>query len=347
MRPTFHPRLINPPFGDPGIYVPFLHENRALIFDLGDTGPLTSKDLLKVSHVFISHTHMDHFMGLDRLVRLFLGRGRPLHLYGPGGFIDNVRGKLSAYSWNLAANYSEPFDIHVTEVLPDHIKTTLLSCENRFIPRAGPVKKDFHPVLHKEPGLSVSCAILDHGIDCLGFCLEERFHVNIRKERLQALGLEPGPWINGFKQALCRGADSRTLVTPLQKHPEKAPVSFSLEDLAHRIALITRGQKIAYVADAGFTPENREKIVALATGADQLFIEAAFLDPDAEMARNKHHLTARQAGILARGAGAKTYSLFHFSPRYEALGEAAFFKEASAGNEQERAGNQYCIKSTR
>jgi ribonuclease Z len=89
MRPRFHPRLINGPFDDPGLFIPFLYENRAILFDLGDINTLSARDILKVSHVFITHTHMDHFIGFDRLLRLFLGREKKLYLYGPQGFLKN------------------------------------------------------------------------------------------------------------------------------------------------------------------------------------------------------------------------------------------------------------------
>ena len=59
-----------------------------------------------------------------------------------------------------------------------------------------------------------------------------------------------------------------------------------------------------------------------------MICEAAFLEEDAVLARERHHLTARQAGELAQEAGAKRLAPFHLSPRYhgredELLAEAA------------------------
>jgi len=91
------------------------------------------------------------------------------------------------------------------------------------------------------------------------------------------------------------------------------------------------GQKIAYVVDAVYHAENARRIVELVRNADILFMETVFLTQDAERAATRFHLTARQAGTLARAAGVKHLVPLHFSPRYsddpEALrreAEAAF-----------------------
>lgn len=315
MRPSFHPRLINKPFDDPGIFIPFLFEKRALIFDLGDINSLSTRDILKISHIFITHTHMDHFVGFDRVLRLFLGREKNLYMYGPEGFIKNVEGKLAGYSWNLVGNFSNSFSLNVTEVHPAHLISRQYVCQNRFIPTQEDVKASFNSVLLKEPALSISAVILDHGIPCLGFSIEERFHVNIIKDRVIALGLEIGPWLKDFKQALFnhQNPESEFVVTCGKNNKKK---KFVLGNLSKQIALITPGQKITYIADVVYNNYNKKKIIEFAKNSDHLFIEAAFLENDKDIADKKYHLTARQAGRLAGKANIKQYTLFHFSPRY-------------------------------
>ncbi|MGD9410908.1 MAG: MBL fold metallo-hydrolase [Desulfobacterales bacterium] len=314
MRPRFHPRLINGPFEDPGLYISFLFEKRAIIFDLGDTLPLAARDLLKVSHAFITHTHVDHFIGFDRVLRIALGREKKLHLYGPRGFLKNTEGKLAAYSWNLVKNYPYRLGLHLTEVHHDYLLTREYLCQNEFIPMHKAVRAPFNDVMHEEPAFKISAAILDHGIPCLGLAIKERFHVNINKDKLVEMELKTGPWLNGFKQALYEGRDAESEFEVQSGTGETR--QFRLGELSERIALITPGQKIAYIADAAYSPQNQEKIVSLAKDADQLFIEAAFLEAHKDIAAAKHHLTARQAGTLAARAGAKEFTIFHFSPRY-------------------------------
>ena len=70
------------------------------------------------------------------------------------------------------------------------------------------------------------------------------------------------------------------------------------------------------MVDAAYHPANVAQITELARGANQLFIEAAFLDADAALAAERRHLTAAQAGAIARAATVARVVPLHFSPRY-------------------------------
>jgi ribonuclease Z len=316
MPSRFQPRLVNGPFEDPGLFISFPFERRAMLFDLGDLSRLPPRDRLKISHVFVTHTHMDHFIGFDQLLRSILGRQKDLCLYGPAGFIANVEGKLAGYSWDLVDRFTSRLALHLTEVHADRRWHRSYHCGDGFAASADPVARPFDGRLYTEPGLQVEAAILQHSSPCLGLALSEGFHVNILRTGLEKLGLSPGPWIARFKAALYAQAHPQTEFT-IEPGPTSAERTFEMGHLAQAIARITPGQKIAYVTDVGDTPATREAVVALAHDADQLFIEAAFLDRERERAAATHHLTARQAGELAALARVHRFTLFHFSPRYE------------------------------
>jgi ribonuclease Z len=316
MGPTFLPRLVNGPFDDPALFIPLRNEKRALLFDLGDITALASREVLKLSHIFVTHTHMDHFIGFDRVLRLLLGRDKDLYLYGPPGFLDNLAGKLAGYCWNLVENYENRFTLHAVELHPDRALCRSYPCHERFIAEGGIRAIPFDGIVLDEAALCIRAIHLDHGIPVLAFRLDERFHINIVKTVLEEMGLGPGPWLNRFKKMIYEGADSDATIEIPGETPGASPRRLSLEALKSRIVRISPGQRLAYVADAAGTPDNLEKIAAFCRDVDHLFVEAAFSDRHREVALRKKHLTARQAGELARACRVKQYSLFHYSPRY-------------------------------
>ena len=305
------PSLVNEPFSDPGLFINFRFGRRALLFDLGDLTLLSPRQLLRVSHAFVSHAHMDHFSGFDRLLRVCLHRTMPLHLVGPTAFGDRLDHKLKAYTLNLLDEHSCDFVITAAEFNGDRFDRV---CE--FRARDGFRQREVSPArlspgtLLDEDEFRIAGVVLDHGTPCLAFAFEEKLRVNVWSEGLKLLRLPVGPWLSDAKRAVRRGApdDSEIVI----RHDQSIPLGV----LKQHVLRTARGQKIAYVVDAAYNEKNIDRIVALARGADQLFIEAAFLDMDAEVAAQRRHLTARQAGGIAKRAGVSRFVPFHFSARY-------------------------------
>ena len=326
MTPSFSSYLVNPPFGDPGLYVEIKWARRALLFDLGDNEALGPTRLLRAMDVFVSHTHMDHFIGFDRVLRVALGRGKTLRLYGPPGLIDNAAGKLRGYTWNLVDGY--PLTIEVREFHERQIHSMTFRATDAFQAVEGPMEirpaGEPFPIL-VEPMFTVLAAALNHRVPSFAYALQEQFHVNINKERLHAAGLPVGSWLRDVKQHLWDGRpdDYRFTATLYFEH-RREEREFTLGEVREQFVTISRGQKIAYVVDARYDEENEAKIVELAREADVFYCEAPYLDQDADKARERYHLTARQAGLMARKAGVRELVVFHFSPRYTGQGDAIY-----------------------
>ena len=320
MKPQFHPTLVNGPLGDPALFIDFLFERRALLFDLGDIGDLPPRKILRLSHVFISHTHMDHFIGFDHLVRIFLGREKKLHLFGPPGFLDQVWHRLAAYTWNLVENYPTDFTIRAMELYPDGKALAAdFHCRNGFHSEGNEAFTITDGVLLDEESFRVRSIFLDHKIPSLAYTLEEKSHVNIMKNRLDELGLPVGPWLAELKRAVLRENPGYAVPDLVAGGWQGTGKWMPLGDLRTRIMIIVTGQKITYVTDALYSEGNAEKIVELARGADYLFIEATFLHEESGTRRPEIHLTAAQAGALACMAGVVRVIPFHFSPKYTGM----------------------------
>ena len=156
-----------------------------------------------------------------------------------------------------------------------------------------------------EDEFRIDGAVLDHGIPCLAFVFEEKLRVNVWSEGLSRLGLQTGPWLREAKRGVRQGAPDDSQISI------HGDLSVTLGVLRQHALHTAREQKIAYVVDIAYHDRNIEKVIALARDADQLFIEAPFLDVDANIAAQRQHLTARQAGAIAKRAGVARLVPFH------------------------------------
>lgn len=284
-----------------------------MLFDAGDIGALSQGNLLRITEVFVSHTHIDHFIGFDMLLRAVLRRNVPLKIFGPENIISCVEGKLRGYTWNLIRDY--PLEIEVFEV-----KGALLSHASfhaaRSFQRVDNPDSEFNGVLSEDPLFTVKGVELSHQIPVMAYSLEETYHINIDKAALEELGLPVGPWLSTFKKAIRAGASSDTVF-------EVSGRQYRMGGLMG-VARLTRGQKVSYVTDITPSGDNLAKVARFVSGSDILFCEAYFLEKDRDRAFERNHLTAAMAGRIAREANAGTLEPIHFSPKYTHCSEEVY-----------------------
>jgi len=133
---------------------------------------------------------------------------------------------------------------------------------------------------------------LDHGVETYGYRLQERDGRTMLPEKLASAGIR-GPAV---KDLIRKGA--------LEVNGK---IVF-LED----VSLFKPGQSFAIVMDTRMC----DAAIELAQGVDLLLCEATYLSSEEREARAHGHLTAKQAGTIAREAGVRRLVLTHFSQRY-------------------------------
>ncbi|WP_330457777.1 ribonuclease Z [Streptomyces sp. NBC_00820] len=147
---------------------------------------------------------------------------------------------------------------------------------------------DADGVLAVTPSYTLDTRRLSHPVESYGYRLTEPDGLRMLPERLAAHGIQ--------------GPD----VGRLQREGRLGDVTLD------EVSEVRRGQRFAFVMDTRLC----EGVHALAEGCDLLVIESTFLDEDTRLAVEHGHLTAGQAGAVARDAGVRHLVLTHFSQRY-------------------------------
>jgi ribonuclease Z len=140
--------------------------------------------------------------------------------------------------------------------------------------------------------LRVEAQRLEHRVTALGYRLQEPDGVALDGDALAAAGI--------------RGPDVARLLA--DGRVETAGGVRVLDEFSRP----RHGQSMAFVMDTRLC----DAALELAAGVDLLVCESTYLDAEADLAREYFHLTARQAGWLAREAGARRLVLTHFSQRH-------------------------------
>ncbi|MDY0059257.1 MAG: MBL fold metallo-hydrolase [Myxococcota bacterium] len=290
---------------------------RVVLLDCGDLRRVTQGVLRRVSDLLVSHAHLDHFGDFPRLLRARMGpHGGRLRLWGPPPFLAQVRGALGAFSWNLLGDF--PFQLEVNEVDREGRRRTHFTARTGGFAEAPPewvpAPADTPTLLHAEGGIRLHATVLDHGLPCLAFALEESRHVEFDPVALRRLGLAPGPWLGELRRRLRDGE------TPTGRVPEAVTTPagrvLTPDELAQVVRRIGLGKRVAYAVDLAASDANRQALSRIAQGADLLYLEAAFGEDEAARARTTRHLTAVQAGALARELGVRRLVPIHVSARH-------------------------------
>ena len=299
--------LVNGVFGDPLLHMRVRHQRRSILFDLGEGGRLPARIAHQVTDVFITHAHMDHIGGFLWLLRSRLGDYPPCRLYGPPGLAQHIAGFLTGILWDRIKDRGPSFE--VMELHVDHLKRFHLQAgyaETHVLDEVAVVEG----VLLDEAGYRIRGTTLDHhGTPVMAYAFEPDKQLNIRKDRLKARQLEPGPWLNELKQQLL--SENQAALIQL---PDGSETSAGV--LADELVLITPGKKFVYATDLADTEDNRQRLIKFARYAHTFFCEAAFIETDADHASRNGHLTTRACGEIATDAGVSRLVPFHFSRRY-------------------------------
>jgi ribonuclease Z len=299
--------LVNGVFGDPLLHIRLQHQKRSLLFDLGETTRLPARIAHQVTDVFITHAHIDHIAGFVWLLRSRIGSLPVCRIYGPPGLAENIMGFISGIHWDRAGDRAPQFEI--SELRDQKIR--------RYRIRAGQGKPDIsgeepaeEGVLLRDCAFQVRGTTLDHRTPVLAFVLEMKFDLNVRRERLAALGWTPGRWLSDVKAHIASGERDTMVALPDGTTQTAGRIS-------DEILILRPGPKLAYATDLADTIQNRTRLQALAEGAHTFFCEAHFCEADIGQSVKTGHLTTRACGEIAAGAQVERLVPFHFSRRYE------------------------------
>ncbi len=318
MKFNFTLRPLNSAFDDSAFFMRNVYKKRAMLFDCGKLGNLDNQELLDISDVFITHTHLDHFIGFDRFLRGCLNSDNTIRFYGPKGFISNMAGKLSGYNWNLITDYN----IKLIAIELDELgnKAAIFSAKNSFKQEdmeapQGDINIDDKFMLKYE--------FFDHSITSIGYRVKEPINISVNKDKLSLNGLKSGAWIKDLKISLENNIDKNSCIKVLSNDGE---VEKTIKELEEKIIEYKPSQDVTYITDIAPSYDNYKKAIAFAKNSTLLLIEAVFMKNDVLHAQAKNHLTVDLAKDIFFRSESKKVRFHHFAPRYDRMRDI-FFKD--------------------
>ena len=227
-------------------------------------------------------------LGFKRLNRILLTHGHLDHILGLGGLISTLM------RWEALDNLEIFGSQRTLDRVHDLLYGVVLRGEK---PQGKLYLREVKPgIIFESKKFTVSAFSVSHrGPGCLGYKFEEKSHRPFLADKADELEIPFGP----IRGDLVRGK-SITLPDGRRIDPESV--------LGARVD----GASLAITGDTGKT----QNLLEVCKGIDTLVCEATYTEEDADMAHKFGHLTARQAGELAKQAGVTRLILTHLSRRY-------------------------------
>lgn len=296
--------------GDPVIHAFNFRTGEAFLFDIGSIDRLPIKKLLKVGHVYVSHTHIDHFVGFDRLLRAYVPHHREIEICGAPGIVANIKGKLAGYTWNLLVKDQVSFILH--EISADSITSSRLHFVDKskgfVLENIASLPTD-SPITTFANGSKMHATLVDHGIPVATYRLSFPPRYRVRREALQKHSLSPGKWIKELQTQVAANAPTDTIIGV-------GDDEYRLGWLQDHLLIPQPDYSVSYLTDLQFNWHNLKQVQKLHHRTTVMFCESAFAAEDRQRAQAKSHLTTKQCALLAAYANAQQLENFHFSSIY-------------------------------
>lgn len=320
LEPTFFAGLLD----DPLLLVRVRPAGENLLFDCGQVHHLAKRVMTALQAIFISHTHMDHWMGIDSIIRHLHASPKSIDLFGPPGLADKLGHKLAGYDWNLAEDYWGNFCVH--DIHQQQMERSLFRGSRGFSREPLEPLAFEDRIIYRRPHLKVRAESCDHRVNSLIYRIDEQPTFLIDRDKLGQLGLIPGPWLGELKRYFFTGVlpDSGLRVLRLSPQGPRATPIENPANLTHQLQRPQPTASIGYISDVGFNSANREKIIGMMAGVDLLLCECTFLAEAQDRARTSFHLCTADVNRLLAELKPRYFLPMHLSKSYSRNTEALY-----------------------
>ncbi|MDH3347234.1 MAG: MBL fold metallo-hydrolase [Desulfobulbaceae bacterium] len=277
-----------------------------LLFDCGDgcLNGLSFSEISAIDYLLFSHLHMDHIGGFDNYFRcVFNRKNKPNHIWGPSGTGRIIQHRFQGFLWNLNTKMSGTW--RVTDIEKEGTSTIRLELAEAFAKihiEECTVKQH---LLIDRPKYVIEAYVMNHRTPSIAYVVREKTRRNIDTDRLEQMGLSPGPWINQVKNS-----------SDLTENVLINGVSHSMATLQEALLVETKGDSIAYLTDFLLDDKTIAELAVILRGCKTVICEGQYRHSDLDLAHKNFHMTTVLSAQLASQAEVGNLILFHLSDRY-------------------------------